>query len=219
MLLEQRKKHEAIAIEAWSSDALWEKARGLTLQQRCEILGPPAGYEPLFAMGGVGGREAGDLREGRILIVQDIASPIDLGAIVEAIRPDVPLGPPVFVRPAPGDWTEAVAYQRQVVSEALARSRDLRPRFAVFSLAPIPLAVHLGFALSDRVDAAPYQFHRDRRSWTWGDERIEPSISVSGLPDAPVPGAPEAIIRVSLSARIAAEDTAAVVPGGAVRSR
>ncbi len=87
----------------------------------------------------------------------------------------------------------------------------------MFSLAPIPLATHLGFALSDRVDAAPYQFHRDRRSWAWGQEEVGPSISVSGLPEAPVPGTPEAVIRVSLSARIAAEDTAAVAPGGAVQ--
>jgi hypothetical protein len=157
MLQAQRERPPAVAIDAWSSDAFWAKARGLTLQQRSEILGPPAGYEHLFAMGGTGGREARDLREGRILV--DVMSPIDLGAIVEAIRPEAPLWPPVFVRPAPGDWAAAVAYQREVVSEVLAKSRDLRPRFAVFSLAPIPLATHLGFALSDRVDAAPYQFH------------------------------------------------------------
>jgi hypothetical protein len=144
-------------------------------------------------------------------------APIDLGAIVEAIRPEVPLGPPVFVRPVLGDWAAAVEYQQHVVSETLAKSRDLRPRFAVFSLAPIPLAAHLGFALSDRVDVAPYQFHRDRKSWTWGAEEVGSRISVSGLPDARVPGTPEAIIRVSLSARIAAEETAAVVPGDAVQ--
>src|SRR3989441_2509007 len=152
--------------------------------------------------GASGGGASAAFRDGRILIVEDIMSPIDLGAVVAAIRPDVPLGPPIFLRPAPGDWPAAVEYQRQGVAEAVAKSRDLRPRFAVFSLAPIPLATHLGFALSDRVDAAPYQFHRDRRSWAWGQEEVGPSISVSGLPEAPVPGTPEAVIRVSLSARI-----------------
>src|SRR5260370_28586389 len=121
MLQAQQERYPAVAIDAWSSDALWEKARGLTLQQRCEILGPPAGYEHLFAMGGTGGREARDLRDGRILVVQDVMSPIDLGAIVEAIRPEAPLGPPVFVRPAPGDWAAAAAYQPEVGSEALAK--------------------------------------------------------------------------------------------------
>jgi hypothetical protein len=83
----------------------------------------------------------------------------------------------------------------------------------VFSLAPIPLAIHLGFALSDRVDASAYQFHRDRRSWAWdpGAAAADGGIAVSGLPDSTVPGAPDAIIRVSLSARIAPEDSAAVV--------
>jgi hypothetical protein len=44
MLQVQEARHPAVVIEAWSADALWEKMRGLTLQQRCEILGAPAGY-------------------------------------------------------------------------------------------------------------------------------------------------------------------------------
>ncbi len=51
---------------------------------------------------------------------------------------------------APEEWTAAAAQQRLVVQDALEKSRDLLPRFAVFSLAPIPLAAHLGFLFSDR---------------------------------------------------------------------
>lgn len=221
MLQVQQARHPDVEIEALSSDALWAIARSLSLQQRCEILGAPAGYEHLFMMGGAGGGDvATAFQSGRILLVQDVMSPIDLGDVVAAIRPDVPLGPPVFLRPAPGDWTAAVEYQRQGVAEAIAKSRDLRPRFSVFSLAPIPLAIHLGFALSDRVDAATYQFHRDRRCWIW-DEReaaaADLAIAVSGLPETAVTGAPDAVVRVSLSARIAPEDSAAVAPGAEIQ--
>jgi hypothetical protein len=216
MLQRQQARHPGVAIEALSSDALWEMARGLTLQQRSEILGPPTGYDPLFMVGNAGSDATAAFRDGRVLIVQDVMGPIDLGAVVAAIRPDVPLGPPVFLRPAPGDWAAAVEYQRQSVAEAVAKSRGLRPRFAVFSLAPIPLAIYLGFALSDRVDATAYQFHRHRRSWGWDEQEsatADLGIAVSGLPDAAVPGTPDAVVRVSLSARVAPEDSAAVVPG------
>src|SRR4029077_8454520 len=130
-------------------------------------------------MFGAGGLDTDSLQHGRILIVQDVVAPIDLGAIVEATRPDVTLGAPCFVLPPRETWADAIVYQREVVSEALAKSRDLRPRFAVFSLAPIPLAIHLGFALSDRVDVAPHQFDRDRRSWVWDQEKTAAGISVS----------------------------------------
>ena len=216
MLQEQQERYPDVAFDACERHALGEGARPDPPAAVRDPRPPGRLREHLFLMGGAVGHDAGGLRDGRILIVQDIMGPIDLGAIVEAIRPEVPLGPPVFVRPVLGDWVAAVEYQQQVVSETLAKSRDLRPRFAVFSLAPIPLAAHLGFALSDRVDVAPYQFQRDRRSWTWGAEEVGSSISVSGLPDARVPGTPD-LMRVSLSVRIAAEDTAAVVPASAVQ--
>ena len=79
-------------------------------------------------MGGAGGSEAATaLRDGRILIVQDIMSPIDLGAVVAAIVLTCPSGPPIFLHPVPGDWAAAVEYQRRGVAEAVAKSRNLRP--------------------------------------------------------------------------------------------
>ncbi|MBR9803585.1 hypothetical protein GYB59_18670 [bacterium] len=43
ILKEQKKKYKKIALDHMSSDKLWEMARGLTLQQRAEVLGAPVG--------------------------------------------------------------------------------------------------------------------------------------------------------------------------------
>ena len=64
-------------------------------------------------------------------------------------------------------WTDAAQQQQQMVRTVLEKGRELVPHFSVFSLAPIPLAAHLGFLLSDRVEVNYFQFHRDERTWKW----------------------------------------------------
>src|SRR5207244_3848670 len=121
-----------------------------------------------------------------------------------------PFGPPLFVRPpSPAEsWQGAVDYQRQLIDDALVRSRDRLPRFAVFSLSPIPLAIHLGYVLSDRVEVEPFQYHRDRTTWCWpesiGDADL--SLEASGVPKTLVRKPTEVSIRVSLSADVRLED-------------
>ncbi len=213
-LQQKQKQYPNIVIEPLSSDGLWEMARELNLQQRAEVLGTPAGYEHLFLNPQVTSEELrNSLDKAWFVLVQDTLSPISLQAIVDALQPDLPFGAPIFIRPTVAElpWTEAAKYQQQVVSEEIARSRDLSlPRFAVFSLAQIPLVVHLGFLLSDRVEVRYFQFDRDRRSWRWTE--IEPveadcNIQVSGLPEQVIEDEAEVLIRVSLSARIAKRDT------------
>jgi hypothetical protein len=74
--------------------------------------------------------------------------------------------------------------------------------------------------LSDRVEVALFQYDRERNSWAW-DAGIGATanleIEVTGLPASVVEGPVEVVFRVSLSARIAPCDTAAVIPHAAVQ--
>jgi len=215
----QRKKHRKLNIDHMSSDKLWEMARGLTVQQRAEVLGAPAGYEHLFFAPGASQQDVDQaVGNGRFVLVQDLMSPINLRDIATAMAPGRPFGAPLWVRPTVGDlpWTDAAAEQAEIIEEAIQRSRDLLPRFAVFSLAQIPLAIHLGFVLSDRVEVDCYQYDRERKTWRWpedGAANVGSDIQVKGLPVKKVNKTGDVVIRVSLSATIAPEDTRVVVPG------
>jgi hypothetical protein len=218
----EKKKYPWLEIEHLSGDAVWELARGLTLQQRSEILGAPTGYEHLFALPATTSVEIVEqLRKGHFVVVHDVLSPINVQAVVDALRPDLPLGPPIHVRPGRQDdfWNAAAVYQRTLVDDAVAKSRDLLPRFAVFSLSPVPLTIHLGFLFSDRVEVRAFQFDRDRRVWSWPepDGTTESAVEVAGLPEVKIDAAVDVVVRVSLSATISADDTGAVVAGAPVQ--
>ena len=214
MLYTKREQYPNVKIDHLSSDGLWELARGLTLQQRAEILGAPSGYEHLFLAPDATNEQIREaLEHSRFVLIQDTMSPINLRDVVYALQPDQPFGAPVFVRPSVGElpWNEAAEYQQHIVMDVLARSQQVSlPRFAVFSLAQIPLAIHLGFLLSDRVDVTCYQYDRDHGTWRWPerphDEQFTP-IEVTGLPAGAIFETTEVIIRVSLSAKILSRDT------------
>jgi hypothetical protein len=213
-----RKRYPSLTIDHLSSDKLWEMARGLTLQKRAEVLGAPNGYEHLFFTPGMNGEEIEKaVAEGRFVLVQDIMSPINLRDVATAMTPGRPFGAPLWVRPTVGDlpWTAAAAEQAEIVNEAIDRSRDLLPRFSVFSFAQIPLALHLGIVLSDRVEVEYFQFDRERKTWRWPDSAADADldIQVKGAPAKKVNKTGDVVIRVSLSATIAPEDTRAVAPG------
>jgi hypothetical protein len=215
---EQRKKHTKITIEPMSSDDLWEMARGLTLQQRVEVLGAPAGYEHLFfASDANGGDVQRAIDEGCFVLVQDIMSPVNLRDIASAMAPAKPFGAPLWVRPQVGDlpWTGAAAEQASILEEAISRGRDLLPRFSVFSFAPVPLAIHLGFVLSTRVEVACYQHDRERKTWRWPDDAAGADLEIrsKGAPGKKVNKPGDAVIRVSLSATVAPEETRPIVTG------
>jgi len=222
----QQAKYPNIRLDHMSSDALWEKARGLSLQQRSEVLGAPLGYEHLFLLPeGTGGDAAEKIRRGHFVVVHDVMSPINLQAAINAMAPDVPLGPPLHVRPGgagwrgeqPDEWNAAAAQQRLIVREAVEKSRDLLPRFAVFSLAPIPLAAHLGFLFSDRVEVRTFEFDRDRSEWSWpsAEESEDVQIDTAGLPASPVSESCEVALRISITARVSEADARAGAPAAA----
>ena len=223
VLEHKRRQYPSLALDHWSSDYLWEMARDLSLQQRCEILGAPVGYEHLFL--GVGCHDLQQyLERSWFVIVQDLMSPINLKDVTQALLPNQPFGAPVFIRPSYGDlpWIEAARQQKVMVDQALRKSRDLLPRFAVFSLAPIPLSIHLGFVLSDRVEVVCHQYDRDRRTWKWPSSkslRADADIAVSGLPAQPLSDPAEVSIAISLSATISRDDVFAAAPRTQVSCR
>jgi nucleoside phosphorylase len=156
-----------------------------------------------------------DSYEQWFVLIHDQLSPADITSVLDALKPDLPYGDPVLLRPTMETWQQAVDYQREVVGELLLKSRQsLCSRFAIFSVAPIPLIVHLGFMLADTRTRC-FKLHIDTKSWTWPTvitERVDHNIHLQGLPETTVMEACEVLIRVSLSARIKKWETAEVVP-------
>lgn len=217
-LAEQMKKYPWLEIDHLSDSELWDKVRGLPLQARVEILGAPVGYEHMFlAPASADPETVARLKRGRFVLIHDTLSPIDLQAAADALHPEEALGPPVSVRPKYGQdlWGLAAGLQEAVVEEAIERSAGLRPRFAVFSLSPVPLTIHLGFLLSDRVEVQTFQFDRERKSWRWGDAlaaEADLEVTSRGIPEQVIEGEGDVVVRVSLSDVVQERDTRAVVP-------
>jgi len=112
-------------------------------------------------------------------------------------------------------WDLAATEQANILNEVIQRSRELSPRFSVFSFAQIPMALHLGFILSDRVEVECYQFDRQRNTWRWPDDPAgaDLEIRVKNVPAKKVTKSGDAVIRISLSANISPEDTRKVAVG------
>lgn len=73
---------------------------------------------------------------------------------------------------------------------ALEPRQDRTLRVSVFALAPIPLLVHLGSRLTDKMDVDLYQRHRDPETWAWkdgpGEARYITRRLADGSPAGPV---------------------------------
>lgn len=216
-LHEQARKYPWLEIDSMSSGALWDRLRAAPAQVRAEVLGPVVNFEHLpFGAGETDAEILERLQRGRFVLIHDAMVPIDRHAVADALLPDVSMGPPLSLRHEYGDglWEAAADFQAKLVEDAIARSADLRPRFAVFSLSTIPLVVHLGFLLSDRVEVQGFQYDRDRNSWRWDDalaESADLAMVTTGVPDRLVERAGDVVIRVSLSALINPQDTKAQV--------
>ena len=214
-LAEQRLKYPDVAIEPLSSEDLWAQMRDqLDVQRRAEVLLAAVPDYASLTLPQEGEAELkARVAKGRIVITQGVLSQVDLSAATQAIAPDASVLPIQIQVPWPSEWAVAFEMQRAQVQEMLEAVRHLSPRFAIFSMAPIPLAIQLGFLLSDRVDATSYQFHRERNSWGWDMSLSEPpaDLLVTGIPDSEMPDVREAVIRVSLSALVRKEDSAEAV--------
>jgi hypothetical protein len=107
--------------------------------------------------------------------------------------------------PAREGWMQAASRECRTLELMLTTTPAENRRFAVFSMARIPLAVQLGYGLADRARVALFQYDRDRGSWSW-DATAEETAPVTCEASRCVAGtADEAAIRVSLSAEVPAE--------------
>ncbi len=59
----------------------------------------------------------------------------------------------------------------ELLAEGIKKGRI--KHISVFGLAPIPLLMHLGTLIGNKVPADFYQFHRQSQNWTWQDEDSE----------------------------------------------
>ncbi len=119
--------------------------------------------------------------------------------------------------PAPGEWLRAAAVESRLITQLVASTPVDRRRFAVFSMARIPLAVQLGYLLGDRARVWLFRYDRDTQTWAWpaeGKERqvksslIGPRLRQTGKDNG------RAVVRISLSAAVRSEDVSDVVEGG-----
>jgi SMODS-associated and fused to various effectors sensor domain len=157
------------------------------------------------------------------VIVQEGDAGIDAEEAVRALEPDGFAGriERLHANVEKDGWERAARESRARINGLLSRTAGKDQRFAVFSMGRIPLAVQLGFVLTDRTRAKLFQYDRDRGTWGW-PHPSKPETDLPGTPQEPAGVTPEtprmtvrrggagveAAIRVSLSARVAREDTA-----------
>lgn len=132
---------------------------------------------------------------------------IDLSEAQTALEPDFSVANPTHINlHGEKDWETAASKQATELETLLHSTPPAERRFAIFSLAPISLAIHLGFLLSDRCRVALFQFHRDRGTWKW-PENIQSTQSLMDpiWSEQKTKSQGAVVIRVSLSAHVSDE--------------
>lgn len=78
------------------------------------------------------------------------------------------------------------------------------PRIAAFALAPIPLLIHFGARLENKIPVQLFQRHRDTQDWRWKAEAPEATFEIRTVREAHK-GAPVALV-LSLSGTVRLDD-------------
>ncbi len=198
LLQSVKKKNKKMKIDTLSNDELWDIARNLSVQQRSEILGAPIGSKKTS--------------KSNIVIVQDVMSPISTSTVEDALKPTTIYGRPIYLRSGNElKWNEAAKYQEDTTNSLINKTKEHSLKYSVFSLAPIPLIIQLGFLISDRVEVRCFQFDRLKKSWKWPRENVDSKLHVTGIPEEKDNSSREVVIRISLSANVRKDQTTAVV--------
>ncbi len=146
---------------------------------------------------------------------------------VEQIRPALPADGgalvPVPVVPATleladtahADWTDLRRKQEAIVDRELQRLLGQHPEYdlAYFGLAPVPLAMHLGYLVDRWRKSRVYQRHHETRAWSWAhatEAALQPVTN--GLPGDLVRSPEDVVVRVSVTATVSPLHTSRVVP-------
>lgn len=208
-LLERLKKENPQLEIAYLTDyGIWDKLKSLSPDVRNEILGAPfEGFEQvLIPQINLPDANIPGLSESRIVILHENIDLANLDDVYQALKPQLPFGPTLRLRPAVDKlgWNGAAQFQKQQLDDLIAHTTDHLARFAVFPLSEIPLLIHLGYVLGDSKDVELYQYHRDNSTWDWpqDDRDEEDDLIISGEPDSTITEDVEVCIRLSLSAVI-----------------
>ncbi len=159
--------------------------------------------------------------DGFVVLRHPVLAPIANGEVREVLREGADW---VDVRVEPtrlrlaelweADWDALVAVQTEQVRnhEAVLRAAS---RIAYFGMAPIPLAMHLGFLVERTVPTDVYQRHHTSERWGWStDEALEPlALRDFESPDHGSRDSGPVVLRVSTSHRVDPALTRGVVSG------
>ena len=221
ILNEKEKQYPQIKLEHLSNDGLWEILRSLTPQQRAEILGAPIGYEKIFLdtnYENIVSSPTVESKDSWIVLIQDVLNPIDIHAVTEALYPSSIFSAPIYLRPDMNSWDDAALYQKNLILDLLDKCRSsFPPRFAVFSIAPIPLITQLGFLLTNSVATKYFKLHIQSRLWSWPQENLDTKFQVSGMPEEIIASECDVVLRVSLSDEISSIETNEIVPSNSIQ--
>lgn len=128
--------------------------------------------------------------------------PIDKTKVIKSLLPDYPDGDIINLRITKNnkEWSIIKDELKNFVKELLIQNKY--QRFAVFAIVNVSSAIHLGCLLTSRVNIRYSQYNRDLQSWKWPTEITDfPDLFVNGL-EKIYPPHKEAIIMISLSAKI-----------------
>lgn len=114
--------------------------------------------------------------------------------------------------PEPAFWaTAARAIDDRVRGLQAARPEPGRAlRVSVFGLGPIPLLIHLGSRLNDKLDVDLYQLHRNPRSWEWKPGVGEARYTTNCLAEGTAGGDVALLVNLSGSNDVASVRAAGV---------
>lgn len=79
-----------------------------------------------------------------------------------------------------------------------------------FGLAPIPLAIHLGFLIPSFVKVKVFQRHHGTLTWKWSGATT-PEPELSGLPSVQISGTGDVVLRISTTHAVSEELTGKMV--------
>ena len=149
------------------------------------------------------------------VIIQEDEAKIDVNEAVSALAPDAMGGEPklLHITIEHGNWAAAFRKQEQELRFLQESISPSDRRFAIFSLTRIPLAVHLGYVLSDRSRVILHQYDRDRNTWRWPQiEDHDTGLRAAEWTFLREEGCGPVCVRVSVSALVDFQDVQEVLP-------
>jgi len=150
-----------------------------------------------------------------IIIIQESLYPLELTEMLKALV----LEPKEIFRISnfmtEQDWDKAKDYQNMQWVSIKNYLKENPSKIAIFSLAHIPLGIHLGFLLTNRYPVELYQYDRDKERWlidgnvqaSWKNEFI-----IDGIPENVISESGDCILRLGISVTISEEDCLEHVP-------